>query len=147
MASAYDTLKQRLASSSRGFSGGGYTADMRNGMSAIPLVYTDTRTPIEQEAELEAKKARVDANLAGSRIAASDATTNARSAFAQGRASAQKRLFKRPTAFGQTGRLQKANLDAVAAAQKNALELESLVPNSRGMPQGAVSTLGQTIQY
>lgn len=85
--------------------------------------------------------ANVDAGLAASRLQKSDETSNARSAFAAGKASGQKKVFKGRSsgAYGAIGRLDSANVAAAGKAQKQAGELKLLSPQAQAERSAALA--------
>ena len=123
--SLYDSYKQQLAKT--GVTGGNYYSN-RSGSGFTPIV--DTRTPVLNSLNRDITKAENAANMSGVRLQKSDEASNARSAFAAGKASGQKKLFQGRTsgAFGAIGRLDTANLQAATDTQNNVTDLESLSP-------------------
>lgn len=85
--------------------------------------------------------ANVDAGLATSRMQKSDEASNARSAFAAGKASGQKKVFKGKSsgAYGAIGRLDSANMEAAGKAQKQAGELNLLSPRAQAERNAALA--------
>lgn len=133
--SAFSDLKERLSKTSKGWSGGQfYQNHERSGFT--PMVYSDTRTPVEDEIRVAKKKANIDASLAATRIGSTGAATNARSAFAAGRATRSSKLFKRGgSSFGSAGKLEKANIDAASNLAKEAAEFDSIDPDAPAVRQ------------
>lgn len=86
----------------------------------------------QQMLEKDLGDAKIDANLTTARLGKSSEASNARSAFAAGKASGQKKTFKGSSsgAYGAIGRLDSANLAAAGTAQKNANALDTLSARS-----------------
>lgn len=96
---------------------------------------------IQANLERDLVGANVDAGLATSRLQKSNEASNARSAFAAGKASGQKKVFKGRSsgAYGAIGRLDSANMAAVGKAQKQAGELKLLSPQARAERNAAIA--------
>lgn len=86
----------------------------------------------QQRLEKDLGDAKIDAGLTTARLGKSSEASNARSAFAAGKASGQKKTFKGRSsgAYGAIGRLDGANLTAAATAQKNVSGLDQLSDQS-----------------
>lgn len=83
---------------------------------------------LQSSLEKDLADAKVDASLTTARLSKADQASNARSAFAAGKASSQKKVFKGKGAgaYGAIGKLDDANLKAAAKSQKDVVDLDQL---------------------
>lgn len=89
----------------------------------------DNRRAIADDLRAAAGRSQIDANMKTAQINTSKGVASSRGAFAAGRASGQKKVFKGKKssgAFSSLGRLEKANLDAASASAKEASDLSTL---------------------
>lgn len=116
--SAYENLKSRFDSAREGFVPGPY------GWGGT---FYNEKAPIRQEIERASALSQAEARTAARTMDASSNVSQTRSAFARGRASAKKKLFSRGgSGFGNIGRQEKANSEALGAKEKEAAELAVL---------------------
>lgn len=115
-----DAYKKRYSSTVQNGWGGNY--GIYNGK------YQSEQSAIGDDLTADIAKSRVRAGANAKLTDLSSRASNARSAFAAGKASNQKKLFraKRDGAFASVGKLDKANVDREAAAATEVAELESL---------------------
>lgn len=115
-----DAYKKRYSSTVQNGWGGNY--GIYNGK------YQSEQSAIGDDLTADIAKSRVRAGANAKLTDLSSRASDARSAFAAGKASNQKKLFrgKRDGAFASVGRLDKANVDREAAAATEVAELETL---------------------
>ena len=118
-------FKQALESSSYGGLTTRSNWTQSRGWSYAYDILPDTRTGVERDLESEAAKAGVRAKNAGLALDTSRRASDARAAFASGKATQSRKRFtgKRTNAFAAIGRLDKANIAAKNAEEENAVEL------------------------
>lgn len=133
-----DAYKKRYSSVANGF-GGNY--GMFNGK------FQNESSAIGDDLGIDLAKSRVRAGANAKLTDLSSRASDARSAFAAGKASNQKKLFrgKRDGAFASVGRLDKANVDREAAAATEVAELETLKEQNTVNPGLGKKPLGFTI--
>lgn len=129
--SAFDSLRNRLSKASRNWWG-------------------DTLTPVEQEIAAETGKAKAKADGLRQTLSNTRASTDARSAYAAGVASSQRKVFKRQNAnaFQSIGKLEKANTEATTNADAEVAQWEGLKnkPNlQKSAAQSFTTSLGPMI--
>jgi len=100
--------------------------------------------------ERDAGRAAIDAQAAQQQTQLAAAASNARTAYARGVASRQRKLFRpRTSGIGDAAKLNAANISATSAAAKNASDLGLLAnrfaPAGGGGNMGTHSELGPVV--
>lgn len=96
---------------------------------------------VQADLERSLAGANVDADLSTAKLQKSSEASNARSAFAAGKASGQKKVFKGRSsgAYGAIGRLDNANVAAAGKAKKDAAELKLISPQAQAERAAAIA--------
>lgn len=91
------------------------------------------KQPVLSDLRRDASRSNIDLGLAKSRMTTSRGVAGARSSFAAGRASGQRKVHKGNSsgAFASLGKLEAANTDALAAKAKEASDLDILLQDSQ----------------